>query len=976
MGLDGLEKLTVGKGHKARPQTGWRLIRHAVRPYRGRLILAVLISVIAAVPALFGPLLIGHAVDAIKTSNEGELERIAALLAGLAVLTALLAALRMVLVTRVSYRIESSIRERYFDQILDLDLATIERLDPGQLVARGTSDLRAIRIFFSSGIPTIAQAAATFIFVAVALLIEEAALSSIAFAMAITIVVIAHRQANAATALQHTVRKKVGKLTNQIEEALDGITVIKAFGRESERVLRFRKALHSMSDAVQTVAKRDAIYNATLGAIPLIGLTIVMVVGGNLAIEGEALSQGEFVTFFMYFLMMAWPAVALGQVTVLAQDSSAAGLRIEDILKLPVKNRADGDRSPVDGGKVALREARASYDSENEVVQGLDLTVPAGGFVALVGANGSGKSMALSLVKDLYPLQSGTLEIGGVPASELSSESLQNSVGIVFDEDFLFDASVREAISYGRPDATQEQIEAVAKAACAHSFIERLPHGYDTRIGEKGVMLSGGQRQRIAFARALLVEPDVILSDDASASLDTPTANALAQSITGDPNRAALIVSRRPSVLEQADSVALMDDGKIVDHGTHQELMERSELYRSITSGGYNKATDEVPQSVAAPVAKKSKVVAHKTKASSSAIAKAEPKSKSKLAHAKLLWRDAKPDRRLLIFAAVALTLMTAASLAPAWLSGRVVDDVLGAGNSAELDELALLLIGASLIWAVASGFAHYLVPWIGQRTMTRLRDRLFSHLMRVPMTYYDTASPGKVLAQLIYILEILGSVFRQSATTLMTSVLMMVGTGIVLFVIDPLLALIVYATIPFILLLSRLLAKMRQRANRHSLSGMTALTQNMLEAIRGIRVIHSFGTEQRQREQFAQFNTEERLSLRRAAYAIGGFSLLAELVMGLALAVMVLIGGRQAIEGTIAVGTMVALTMYLRMALSPVSELATTAVSFGQVGPAIDSASHLLGVREEKRPELSAEPGCHLDTVRGAVKVEQVSFA
>jgi ABC-type multidrug transport system fused ATPase/permease subunit len=359
-----------------------------------------------------------------------------------------------------------------------------------------------------------------------------------------------------------------------------------------------------------------------IGFLPQLGLAAVLLIGGNAVIHAH-LTLGQFTAFYLYLNMLIAPMRTLGVILNLAQRATASGARLFQVLDRPPRLTAPPGAPPLPpgNGHVQLQDVTLRYDDSDEfgaaysttsasngaspangasspngaapahaaraVLSDIDLDVPAGRTIALVGATGSGKTSLVSLISRLYDVSSGRVLLDGADVREVDLRSLRQAVAVVSDDPFLFSETVAENIAYAHPDATREAIEQAARRAQAHEFVERLPNGYDTRVGERGLTLSGGQRQRLAIARALLADPRVLILDDATSSVDASTERqiklALDEAMAG---RTTFIVAHRLSTIALADEIVVLDRGRITAHGNHEELLEVSELYREIVEKG------------------------------------------------------------------------------------------------------------------------------------------------------------------------------------------------------------------------------------------------------------------------------------------------------------------------------------------------------------------------------------------------------
>jgi ATP-binding cassette subfamily B protein len=333
----------------------------------------------------------------------------------------------------------------------------------------------------------------------------------------------------------------------------------------------------------------QAFYNPFIGFLPQVGLAAILFFGGRQVIRGE-LTIGQFSAFYAYLLMLLSPMRTLGISLGLAQRATAAGARMFEILDREprVVSSPDAPALPAGNGRVQLRDVTLRYEGASRpALRGVDLDVAAGTTVALVGATGSGKTTLVQLIPRLYDATEGAVLVDGADVRDVDVRSLRASIAVVDDDPFLFSATVAENIAYARADATPEEIERAARRAQAHDFISRLPDGYDTRVGERGLTLSGGQRQRVAIARAFLADPRILILDDATSSVDASTEQeikaALREVMAG---RTTFVIAHRLSTISLADEIVVLDDGAVIADGTHDELLEASDLYREIVEKG------------------------------------------------------------------------------------------------------------------------------------------------------------------------------------------------------------------------------------------------------------------------------------------------------------------------------------------------------------------------------------------------------
>jgi ATP-binding cassette subfamily B protein len=559
-----------------------------LRPYRRQVVGSLVFAWLAMGVTVLIPLLIGATVDAINDQDRDRILPLALAIVGAGLLRLGLTVVRRLVAGRVSVDVEFDLRERIYAHLQVLELGFFDGQQTGQLMSRATVDLQSIRFFLGYGLIFLTQNALTIALASVVMFIISPWLAALALLPVPVVVLTAARYSRLSRPALQEVQQRIAELTAEAEESVSGIRVVKAFAREQHMLDRFRGRVSRVFDQNVYSTRLRAFYSPLLGFIPSLGLAVVLWVGGREVIEGS-LTIGDFTAFYTYLVMLIGPMRTLGVSLGMAQRAVASGNRMFEILDREPQVTSPPDAPPLpDGpGRVEFRDVSLRYGGAEPALTGIDLEVPAGRTVALVGPTGSGKTSLVALIARLYDPSEGAVLVDGADLRSIDVQSLRRSIAFVADDSFLFSASVADNISYPRPNATREQIELAARRAQAHDFITALPDGYDTVVGERGLTLSGGQRQRVAIARALLAEPRVLILDDATSSVDARTEEAIKDGLREVmAGRTTFVVAHRLSTISLADEIVVMDGGRVVDRGTHEELLERSALYAEIAEFG------------------------------------------------------------------------------------------------------------------------------------------------------------------------------------------------------------------------------------------------------------------------------------------------------------------------------------------------------------------------------------------------------
>jgi ATP-binding cassette subfamily B protein len=561
-----------------------RLLRQ-VQPYKWRVALALTMVFLSTGLVAVQPMLIRFAVDEVYQAERWHLLGWIAL--GLLLATILRSALgylERISMEWIAQRTIYDLRNNIYQQLQSLSFSFYDQAQTGELMSRATADVEMLRRFLSFGILRLTSSALTLAVVMTLLLMMDVRLALVSMASIPLLVLAVWRFATTVRPRYRQIQEQLGVITTVLQEAIAGVRVVRAFAQEDREIERFRRENWRYLDLNITTVRMWAVYFPLMTFLGGLGSTVVLWYGGSRVIAGE-LSVGAMVAFQTLLMQLIMPIRMLGWLVNMASQAAAAGQRVYAILdtESAVQDKPSAQELQRPKGHVRFDRVSFSYDGKAPVLSDVSIDARPGETIALLGATGSGKSTIINLIPRFYDVTAGSVTIDGRDVRDVTLKSLRANIGMVLQETFLFSASIKDNIAYGRPGVKDDELIAAAKAAQIHDFIVSLPEGYNTLIGERGIGLSGGQKQRVAVARALLMDPRILILDEATSSVDSETELAMQKALQAVmANRTTFVIAQRLSTVRRAHQIIVLQDGQIAEQGMHDSLLRQNGIYREI----------------------------------------------------------------------------------------------------------------------------------------------------------------------------------------------------------------------------------------------------------------------------------------------------------------------------------------------------------------------------------------------------------
>ncbi|WP_375490044.1 ABC transporter ATP-binding protein [uncultured Jatrophihabitans sp.] len=1010
------------------PPQGWarRLGGYLLR-HRREVVLAIAASVVGSAAQTVVPLIAREIVDDVIITRRHALWPWLVVLFAAAALSFALAYVRRYRGGRLAFNVQYDLRNDMHDHLMRMDLGTLGRLPTGQLVSRASSDSALVQGLLSF-LPLMTGNVLMMILSIVVMFVLSPLLALLALVVVPALFAVSYRMRRRVFPATWDGQQREGDVAQIVDEGVTGVRVVKAFGQEERELYRLAGTAQELYGSRMRANRLQARYQPLLEAIPTLAQVAILLFGGLLALHGD-ITLGTFLAFSTYVAQFAAPARQLAGILTIGQQARAGVERIFQLLDLAPAVVDAPDATPLTDvrGEIVFDDVHFGYESGTEVLSGVQLRIAAGERVAVVGASGSGKSTLAALLARFYDPTAGRVTIDGRDLRGVTLHSLRGAIGTAFEESFLFSDTIRANIAYGRPDASEAEIVAAAHAAQAHDFVTALPDGYGTVVGERGLTLSGGQRQRVALARAILSDPKILVLDDATSAVDARTEEAVHDALRDTlGERTTLLIAHRMSTLHLAERVVVLDEGRVVEHGTHAELTESSARYRSLVAGLDTdplRAAGDAIEALA--VLTKDGVTtaawhaadgnSHTGANTSSAAMRmaanagggiggggpgrmiaalpATPEMLASVAalppvrdeatidvaresaheHEFSLLRLLQRFRRPLLIGLVLVVLDAVAGLAGPYLVKTGVDHGVAAHASGVLYGASAAFLVITLLDLFVEMASTFVTGRTAERIMLSLRIRIWAQLQRLSLDYYERELAGRIMTRMTTDVDQFESLVSNGLLSALVAFVTFVGVGVALLIVDVELGLL---TLSVVIPLAFATVWFRRNATKlYDLSRerVAIVNADFQESLSGVREAQAYVHEDVTTQRFHDLGMSYLRSRVAAQRLVATYFPFVQFLSAVADALVLGVGAVLIRDGSLSVGALIAFLLYIDMFFSPIQQLSQVFDSWQQTRVSVARIADLMALDsltpEPQRPE-------QLGAAHGAIALDDVRFS
>ncbi len=1029
---------TAGDSAETR-RLGWvrRLTGYVLR-HRRDVLLSFGAAVAGSACQATAPLLERQIVDGVI------IDRSASLLPWLVALLAIAAAsfafayLRRFRGGRVALAVQYDLRNEMQAHLQRLDFANLDRTPTGQLVARASSDTTLVQGLLMF-MPMMSGNALLMLLSLGVMVVLSPPLAIVSLIIAPALLVVSYRMRTRIFPATWDAQQREGDVIQLVDEAVNGVRVVKAFGQERRELERVAEASQALYGSQLRSVRLTSRYQPLLQMIPALGQVAILAFGGWLALQGK-ISLGTFLAFSTYVAQLMSPARQLAGLLAIGQQARAGVERIFQLLDLApaIQDATDAIELPRLEGEVSFVNVHFGYDERRQVLRGFDLHIAAGERVAIVGPSGAGKTTATLLVSRFYEPDQGAVLVDGHDVRGVTLHSLRSQIGVVFEESFLFSDTVRANIAYGRPEATDEQVRAAARIAQAHDFVMELPRGYDSVVGERGLTLSGGQRQRLALARAVLSEPRILILDDATSAVDARTEEAINAALRSVlAGRTTLLVAHRRSTLHLADRVVVLDEGGVIEQGTHAELVKSSVLYRGLLSGLDEDVAATVGDRVEVLAARAAEAAAtsagagngggrttsawngaggggsaHPTRTTLSfgapslggglgrggggvfrrnlaptptlmaQVAKLRPvrdvarldlEREARHQRGFTLRKFLREFRRPLLLGLLLVVLDALAGIAGPVLVKTGIDSGVATGSEAALFAASAIYLVVTLADLLDEVGETFVTGRIAQRVMLSLRIRIWAQLQRLSLDYYEREMAGRIMTRMTTDVDQFEALIESGLLSALVAFATFFGVGIALVALNLELGLCTLAVVVPLAIATVVFRRRSGALYDLARDRIAIVNADFQESLSGVRESQAFAHEEETERHFRELGADYLRARVATQRLVSTYFPFVQFLSAVADAIVLGVGASMIHAGQLTTGVLIAFILYVEMFFSPIQQLSQVFDSWQQTRISVGRIDELMSLETLTPP--APEP-VDPGRLKGAVTLAGVSFS